>query len=87
MFHALCILLLLGFATKKTLPRVYPTMFSLDGSEATREVPKCAAKKGGNRSNRLLAGKLAGNMRTHVAFDWMHFLLLIACSSEWSFHR
>ena len=40
-------------------------MFSLNGCEATREVPKGAAKK---------AGKLAGNTRTAVAFDWMHFL-------------
>lgn len=76
MFYALCILLLLGFATKK-LSLIYPTMFSLKGYEATREVPKGAANK---------AGKLAGNTRTAVAFDWIHLLLLIAsiaCSSEW----
>lgn len=68
----LCILLLLGFATKK-LSLMYPTMFSLKGYEATREVPKGAAKN---------AGTLAENTRTAMAFDWMHFLLLIACSSE-----
>lgn len=52
---------------------MYPTMFSLKGYEATREVPKGAAKN---------AGTLAENTRTAMAFDWMHFLLLIACSSE-----
>ena len=71
MFHALCILLLLGFATKKTLPRVYPTMFSLDGSEATREVPKCAAKKAGTG--------VIGSWRESWRETCAHMWLLIGC--------